>query len=119
MNFKITSELAKNIYSGQIISYEVTVMPAVKLNWITEITQVKFKEFFIDEQRFGPYRMWHHEHSFLKISDKKTLVKDKVSYKIPLGILGHLAQIIFVKKQLTTIFNYRRLRLEEIFNQSN
>ncbi|TDQ21860.1 SRPBCC family protein [Tenacibaculum caenipelagi] len=116
MSFQMTSKVDKKAYAGQIITYKVGILPGVKSNWVTEITQVKNKEFFIDEQRFGPYKMWHHEHWFDELAEGKTLMKDKISYKIPFGFLGHLAQVIFIKKQLKTIFEYRYQTLEELFN---
>lgn len=116
MGFKITTQVDKKAYAGQIITYTVGILPGTKSNWVTEITQVKDKEFFIDEQRFGPYKMWHHEHFFEELSSSKTLMKDKISYKIPFGILGHLAQSIFIKKQLKSIFEHRFNTLEKLFN---
>ena len=117
MGFNITSKVDKKAYAGQIITYKVGILPGIKSNWVTEITQVKDKLFFIDEQRFGPYAMWHHEHWFEELPNGKTLMKDKISYKIPFGVLGYLAQVLFIKKQLTQIFTYRYKILEEIFNE--
>ena len=116
MGFKITSRVDKKAYAGQIITYKVAVLPGIKTNWVTEITKVKDKDFFIDEQRFGPYKMWHHEHWFEELSNGKTLMKDKISYKIPFGFLGHLAQKFFIKKQLKMIFEHRFVTLEKLFN---
>ncbi len=116
MGFQITSKVDKKAYAGQIISYKVGILPGIKSNWVTEITQVKDKEFFIDEQRFGPYKMWHHEHWFEVLPNGKALMKDKISYKIPFGILGHLAQSIFIKRQLKSIFEHRFVTLEKLFN---
>lgn len=117
MGFKITSEVDKKAYAGQIITYKVGILPGIKQNWVTEITQVKQKEFFIDEQRFGPYQMWHHEHWFYPLANGKTLMKDKISYKIPFGVLGKIAQSVFIKRQLTQIFEFRYKTLEKLFNQ--
>lgn len=116
MGFMVTSKVDKKAYLGQIITYKVSPIPLVKTNWITEITQVKDKSFFIDEQRFGPYSMWHHEHWFEALPNGNTLMKDKISYKIPFGFLGHIAQQLFIKKQLKMIFNYRFLTLENMFD---
>lgn len=115
MDFKVTSGKPKKAYPGQIISYKVSILKGVRLNWVTEITQVKEKEFFIDEQRFGPYVMWHHEHFFEKIDENSCLLSDKVSYKLPLGVLGKIAHVLFVKKQLTKIFNYRKRQIVTLF----
>ena len=117
MGFKITSTVDKKAYAGQIITYRVGILFGIKSNWVTEITQVKDKIFFIDEQRFGPYKMWHHEHWFEALPNEKTLMKDKISYKIPFGFLGHIAQAIFIKKQLKTIFEHRFVTLDKVFNE--
>lgn len=114
MGFNITSGVPDKMYPGQIISYKVSPFPGVKISWVTEITHVVENKFFVDEQRFGPYRMWHHEHHFEE-KDGKVLMVDKVSYKIPLGILGHIAQSLFIKNQLKGIFEFRKKALEEKF----
>jgi len=116
MEFIITSKVDAKAYAGQIITYKVGILPGVKQNWVTEITQVKDHEHFIDEQRFGPYKMWHHEHFFEALPNGKTLMKDKISYKVPFGVLGDLAQNIFIKKKLIAIFKYRYNTLEQLFN---
>lgn len=115
MNFQVTSGKPEKAYPGQIITYKVSVVKGVRLNWVTEITQVKKNKFFIDEQRFGPYTMWHHEHFFEKIDENSCWIVDKVSYKLPLGILGRLAQVLFVKKQLRGIFTYRTQQIDKLF----
>ncbi|SEB44285.1 Ligand-binding SRPBCC domain-containing protein [Tenacibaculum sp. MAR_2009_124] len=117
MGFQITSEVSHKAYAGQIITYKVGILPGIKLNWVTEITEVKDRAFFIDEQRFGPYSMWHHEHWFYQLPDGKTLMEDKISYKIPFGFLGKIAQKVFIKKQLKEIFEYRFNTLEVMFNE--
>ncbi len=116
MGFKITSVVDEKAYAGQIITYKVAVLPGIKTSWVTEITQVKDKHFFIDEQRFGPYKMWHHEHWFETLPNGKTLMKDKISYKIPFGFLGHIAQVVFIKRQLKGIFQHRFTTLDKLFN---
>lgn len=115
MNFQVTSGKTEKAYPGQIISYKVSVIRGVRLNWVTEITQVKKDHFFIDEQRFGPYLMWHHEHFFEAIDDNSCWIIDKVTYKLPLGFLGKIAHVLFVKNQLKEIFDYRTLRVKELF----
>lgn len=115
MGFTITSKIDRKAYQGQIITYKVSPIPFVKSSWVTEITAVKENEFFVDEQRFGPYSMWHHEHFFEALSNGNTLMKDKISYKIPFGIFGRIAQVLFIKKQLLSIFNYRKMKLETLF----
>ena len=116
MNFNITSkELPKKMYPGMLISYTVTPVLGIPMSWLTEITQVADKRYFVDEQRYGPYAMWHHQH-FIEPHKDGVLMKDIVTYKLPLGILGRLAHWLFVKRQLSSIFNYRFLKMEEIFN---
>lgn len=116
MGFKITSGEPGKMYTGQIISYKVAPLPGIRTNWVTEITHVDEGKFFIDEQRFGPYKMWHHEHHFEEV-DGGIMMTDKVSYKIPFGFLGHIAQALFVKRQLKGIFNYRVKILDEKFGK--
>ncbi len=116
MGFRITSGEPKKMYPGQIISYKVAPLPFIKASWVTEITHVEEGKFFVDEQRFGPYNLWHHEHHFEKTGNG-TLMTDKVSYKIPFGFLGHIAQSVFVKKQLKGVFEHRVKILEEIFGK--
>ncbi len=116
MNFTITSGKPAKMFAGQIITYTVNVLPFIKSNWVTEITQVKDFSYFIDEQRFGPYRMWHHEHHFKK-KENGVLMYDKVSYKIPFGIFGKIAHVIFIKSKLTEIFSFRIKKLEELFGK--
>jgi len=114
MGFKITSGKPGKMYSGQIITYKVSPVPGIKTNWTTEITHVSEGKYFVDEQRFGPYRMWHHEHHF-EAQNGGVLMTDRVSYKLPLGVLGRIAHFIFVKKQLEQIFSYREKQLEKLF----
>ena len=112
MGFKITSGEPEKMFPGQIISYKIKIFPFISSKWITEITQVKHLSYFIDEQRFGPYKMWHHEHHFIK-TEKGTKMTDKISYKIPFGFFGRLVHSLFIKKKLIQIFSYRSTILEE------
>ena len=114
MNFNITSGKPLKMFAGQIISYKVSVLPFIRSNWVTEITQVKEHSYFIDEQRFGPYKMWHHEHHF-KIQNEGVLMMDKVTYKIPFGLLGRLFHSILIKRKLFEIFSFRVSVLIKLF----
>jgi ligand-binding SRPBCC domain-containing protein len=115
LGFKITStDVREKMYPGQIITYTVKPVLGIPLPWMTEITHVADKEYFVDEQRFGPYALWHHKHFFRKIEGGVECI-DKVDYKLPLGFLGSIAHSLFVKKQLKGIFNYRHKKLEELF----
>ncbi|MFO7939260.1 MAG: SRPBCC family protein [Bacteroidales bacterium] len=115
MGFEITSDLPSTIFPGQIITYRVGIFPFIKSNWVTEITHVAEPAFFVDEQRFDPYQMWHHEHHFQQTSNG-VLMKDRVSYKLPFAFLGRWAHHFFVKKQLLKIFVYRQEVLERFFS---
>ena len=116
MGFNITSEIPKKMQPGQIITYRVGLLPGIKGNWVTEITHVNEPHFFVDEQRFGPYAMWHHEHIFEE-NENGVLMTDKVSYKLPLGGFGALFHGILVKPRLKEIFDHRTKVLNEKFNQ--
>ena len=114
MDFNITDWDEKKAYPGQIIQYTVKPLLGVKINWVTEITQVKDKEFFIDEQRFGPYSFWHHKH-FLKEVENGILIEDVIHYRIPLGPIGVLVNFLFINSKLNSIFKYRKQELIKIF----
>lgn len=115
MNFKVKTEQPKRMYEGLIIAYTVSPILGIPLKWVTEIKYVHENKFFVDEQRFGPYAMWHHEHHFEQ-TENGILMTDIVSYQLPLGILGRLAHVLFVKRQLEGIFDYRLKVVDEIFN---
>ncbi|MDX2190165.1 MAG: SRPBCC family protein [Bacteroidota bacterium] len=117
MGFKILSEIdSDKMYTGQIIEYTVYPFPLIPMGWVTEIKHVKDKEYFVDEQRFGPYALWHHKH-FIKPISNGVEMRDIVDYKIPFGFIGDIANIILVKKQLKNIFEYRFQKIEEIFGK--
>ncbi|MDY0103408.1 MAG: SRPBCC family protein [Lentimicrobium sp.] len=107
MGFDITTEdLPEKMYPGMIISYMVKPLFGIKTTWVTEITHVKDKSYFVDEQRVGPYTIWHHEH-FIEPIEDGVLMKDIVSYKPPFGFLGSIANRLVIQKKLNEIFNYR------------
>ncbi|WP_426429979.1 SRPBCC family protein [Winogradskyella sp. HB-48] len=114
MGFHILSGADRPMFPGQIIQYIVTPVLGIKTKWVTEITHVKDKEYFVDEQRFGPYALWHHKH-FIKPIEDGVEMEDIVDYKIPMGILGQMVHPILVKPKLEEIFNYRTKKLEELF----
>lgn len=116
MGFHILSGADRPMYPGQIIQYIVTPVLGIKTNWVTEITHVKDKEYFVDEQRFGPYALWHHKH-FIKEIPGGVEMEDIVDYKVPLGILGQLVHPILVKPKLYEIFEYRRKKLIDLFGE--
>jgi ligand-binding SRPBCC domain-containing protein len=119
MDFRITSKnVTDKIYAGMIITYKISPIFGLKLNWVTEITQVKNQEYFVDEQRMGPYKMWHHQHKIEAI-DGGVLMTDIVSYQPPLGFLGAVANAFFIRQQMKQIFNFRTIALEKRFGKFN
>ena len=116
MGFDILSGADQAMFAGQIIQYNVSPFPAVTTRWVTEITHVKEGEYFVDEQRFGPYALWHHKH-FIKKCEGGVIMKDLIDYKLPLGILGQLGHSLLVKNQLKKIFAYREMKLKELFGE--
>lgn len=115
MGFQITDFDDKTMYAGQIIQYKVSPLLGLKLSWTTEITQVKDKSYFIDEQRFGPYSFWHHKH-FFEATPNGVKMTDVVHYAIPLGFLGRIMNALIVKNKLNEIFDYRYQKVNQIFN---
>lgn len=114
MDFEIKSDLPSKVYAGQIIIYRIKLFPGIKISWVTEIKEVIEEEFFIDEQRFGPYKFWHHQHRFIETSSGIE-IHDLVHYSIPFGMIGKIIHRIIIKKKLNRIFQYRRKILEEKF----
>ena len=113
MGFDITTEdLPEIMYPGMIVSYVVTPLFGIKTTWVTEITHVIEGSYFVDEQRVGPYTMWHHEH-FIEPCEGGVLMKDIVSYEPPFGILGNIANALIIKKKLNEIFDFRTKAIEE------
>lgn len=118
MGFNITSPFTADtkMYEGMIITYKITPLFGVKMNWMTEITHVKDGEYFVDEQRFGPYAMWHHEHHFKKIKGGVHMT-DILNYAIPYGPFGTMANKIIVEKQIKKIFAYREKAIVDLFGK--
>ena len=116
MSFDIISGAEKSMFAGQIIQYIVTPVFGIKTNWVTEISHVKDKHYFVDEQRFGPYALWHHKH-FIREIDGGVEMEDIIDYKIPFGAVGRMFHPILVKPKLTEIFNYRTEKLNQLFGK--
>lgn len=104
----------RQTYAGQIIGYKIKIMPFIYITWITEITHVDPLHYFVDDQRFGPYAMWHHQHHF-KETGAGVDMTDEVNYAIPLGLIGRLAHWLFVERQVNAIFDHRYQALETYF----
>ncbi len=117
MGFDITSEgLPEKMYQGMIISYKVSPLLGIKTNWVTEITHVRDLEYFVDEQRIGPYKIWHHQH-FIEPIENGVLMRDIVTYQPPFGILGAMMNGIVIRKKLEEIFDYRTKAVEEKYGK--
>ncbi|MDC1543375.1 SRPBCC family protein [Flavobacteriaceae bacterium] len=116
MGFEILSGATDKMYAGQIIQYIVTPVMSIPTKWVTEITHVDEGKYFVDEQRFGPYALWHHKH-FIKPIHKGVEMIDIIDYKIPFGILGQLVHPIIVAPKLKEIFEFRKHALNEMFGE--
>ena len=120
MDFKVHTPVdeLEHMYPGQMISYTVRPVMGIPIKWTTEITHVDTHKFFVDEQRVGPYTMWHHQHHFVAI-DNGVKMTDIVHYMLPLGPLGWVVRKLFVKRQLEEIFDYRYKVVAELFGESH
>jgi ligand-binding SRPBCC domain-containing protein len=117
MGFKILyMSGGPKMYPGQVIRYIVYGLPGIPMNWMTEITHVQEPNYFVDEQRFGPYALWHHQHHFKEVEGGVEMT-DEVNYAIPLGFLGRLANWLFVAREVNRIFDHRYNVLESYFTK--
>ena len=116
MVFEIISELPETMYAGLLINYRLKPMLNIPINWCTEITHIKEKEYFVDEQRKGPYRIWHHEHHFKAVKGG-VLMTDILHYDIGKWIVGRIAGKLFVDKKVKGVFEYRNKTLETYFKK--
>lgn len=116
MTFNIVSGADRPMYAGQMIEYIVTPLLGIKTSWVSEITHVEPFKYFVDEQRYGPYAMWHHKH-FIKAIEGGVEMEDLIHYKVPLGFLGKLIHPYLVKPKLQEIFDYRTQALETKFGK--
>lgn len=118
MRFVVTSDYTADtkMYAGMIITYKISPLAGIKLNWMTEITHVHDRQYFVDEQRFGPYALWHHQHHFKEIPGGVEMT-DILHYAIPFGIIGRLTNNVYVGKKVKDIFDYRVKAVEELFGK--
>ncbi|MBU42782.1 MAG: cell division inhibitor [Spirochaetaceae bacterium] len=114
MGFEITHQDGSQMYAGMIVTYKVRPFGGIPVNWVTEITHVQEPHYFVDEQRFGPYRLWHHKH-FFRETDRGLYCRDLVHYALPGGAVGRMIHPILVRPRLEQIFNYRQRILLETF----
>jgi ligand-binding SRPBCC domain-containing protein len=114
MRFRILTDPLPRMYQGQIIEYRVEFIKGLPSLWVTEIAHVRELEYFVDEQRLGPYRFWYHEHSFQPV-DGGILMTDKVTYSIGFGPLGDFLNAVWISRRLKGIFDFREQKMNEIF----
>ena len=108
----VTKNLPDKMYPGMVICYKVSPLLGIKTTWVTEITQLVEKKYFVDEQRVGPYSIWQHQHIIEPI-ENGTLMTDIVSYAPPLGFIGAIANSLIIKNKLNEIFDYRTEAVEK------
>lgn len=118
MSFEIKNDIKRDdkMFAGQIIVYRIGILPFIKSEWVSEITQVVQDSYFIDEQRSGPYAFWHHLHK-ISLVEGGVKMEDVIHYRIPFGLLGKLLNVIFIRKKLESIFSYRFAKLEQVFGK--
>lgn len=115
MSFEIISDINNTkMYEGMIVMYKISPLLGIKMDWVTEITYIKDYQYFVDEQRFGPYALWHHEHHFEE-RNGGVLMTDILHYKVPYGFIGTLADMLFVSAKVEQIFAFRTKAIEQIF----
>jgi ligand-binding SRPBCC domain-containing protein len=116
MGFVTISGDERPMFAGQIIHYTIKPLLSIKVEWVTEITHLSDNSFFVDEQRYGPYKFWHHKH-FLKEIPGGVEMEDIIHYKLPMGILGKAMHPFLVKPKLEEIFEFRQKKLKELFGE--
>jgi ligand-binding SRPBCC domain-containing protein len=115
MSFEsLTDVEGVKMYPGMIIQYKVRPLLNIPMGWTTEITHCEDSKYFVDEQRFGPYALWHHQHHFEAVAGGVKMV-DTIHYAIGMGLFGRIAYAVYVKSRLEGIFSYREKRVKEIF----
>lgn len=116
LRFRIVGDLAPKMHPGQLIEYRIGILPGLWTRWLTEITHVRAGEFFVDEQRLGPYRLWHHEHHFAATPDGRGVqMTDRITYDPGWGPIGGLVDALWIRRQLIAVFDYRAKKTAEIF----
>lgn len=113
LHFETLSRPGK-MYAGQMIAYKVRLLPGIRVRWLTEITHVREGLYFVDEQRAGPYKIWHHEHHFAEKNGGVEMT-DKVTYALPFSPLSNPVHWLWVKPMLDRIFTFRREKIASTF----
>jgi ligand-binding SRPBCC domain-containing protein len=116
LGIEIASDIPPRMHPGMLVTYTISPLFGIPVHWVTEITHVLEPKLFVDEQRFGPYRFWHHQHHFREV-EGGTAVEDLVHYALPFGPAGRLLAGRFVRGRLAGIFSFRRRFLEETFGR--
>jgi len=114
LHFEIVRGGEEPMYAGQLVEYRVSILPGMRVRWLTQITHVERLRMFIDEQLVGPYCLWIHEHRFLPEGESVRMI-DHVTYALPFGLLGRLVHTLFVHRRLNDIFDFRRQKVEKRF----
>lgn len=114
LGFKILTPPPIEMKPGARIEYHIRVF-GVRLHWVTIITEYDPPHRFVDFQQKGPYRLWHHTHTFKALDPDRTLITDEVLYALPLGPLGVIARELFVRRDVEAIFDYRRQVIARLF----
>ena len=117
LNFKILSTEPLEMRKGAEIVYRIKWC-GVPLAWRTVISEYEPGHRFVDEQAAGPYRLWRHVHTF-EPSAEGTVVRDRVEYALPFGILGRMVHRLLIRRHLDRIFDYRREALREVFRPAS
>jgi len=118
LNFKVTSKLPNRMYAGMIISYKVHPVLGIPNNWVTEITHVEEPFYFVDEQRFGPYKLWHHQHHF-KETENGVEMTDIINYALPFDPFSRPINSLLVERKVKEIFKFREKKLGKLFQSVN
>jgi len=115
MNLVPTSPVPNEMYPGLVVTYKVKIAPLVFVNWVTEMTYVDAPHYFVDEQRFGPYKFWHHLHQFTPCPEG-VLAEDVINYGLYGGVFSTVINAALVKRQLEGIFAFRKKTLAHLFD---
>ena len=115
LKLKVISDIPKSMHSGMIISYRITPMASISVLWVSEITHVEAPIYFVDEQRLGPFRFWHHQHMFREVG-RNVEIQDIVHYAMPLGPIGEMVYSVSVHKKVDSIFDFRQKALERMLS---
>lgn len=115
MEFKTVTPLPEKMYEGMLMHYQIAPLAGIRLNWVTQITHIEKGVRFIDEQRLGPFRFWHHEHRLIEMDDG-IVMQDIVHYVMPFSFIGRIAHWTSIRKLLESLFKFRTEQIETYFN---